>query len=148
VKTILLQSADKAREFAELDPDTGTLDFFSKERAERENHQASLSGLFASIEDIVVILARENDLLKLRLGDNQYVVTVETTSRLTRSLRHRFLRQVPGYSLQCSLNRVLRARNRFELIREGSSVVVFNYRITVPYMPFFDPTPFVEERAL
>ncbi|HSE23490.1 MAG TPA: hypothetical protein VLB68_17610 [Pyrinomonadaceae bacterium] len=115
---MILNSADNASEFAELDPESGQLTYFCRESPSYRDN-LDLSGLFAVIENVVVLFYRNTDHLMLKLGNKEFPIDELTTSRLKRSLRYQFVQQVPGNSLRRTLSRLLYARSRFELIRDG-----------------------------
>jgi hypothetical protein len=142
---MLLQSADNVRDFAELDQHTGKLEYFSKQGAEVERLQAEIDGRYAFVEQTLVALYREDDLFKLRLAEEVYDIDDDVESNLKRTLRYHLVRQVPNHSLQVSLSRLLLAHSTFELIRKGTVILTFKYRLPLPVSPIFDPTPFVQE---
>lgn len=142
---VLLQSADNVSEFADLHLETGELTFFSQAGAEREKLEAGINGRYAQYGEVLAVLYRDVSSLKLRLGDEQYHIDEQTTSKIHASVRSRVLRQLPGHSLQHLFAPVLQGKNSFELIRNGESLVVFDYLPPLPLGVFFDPTFSVAE---
>jgi hypothetical protein len=144
---VLLQSADRASEFAELESETGRLNFFSEAGAGREKLQASMKGRYAQCGELLVVFYREGSSLKLRLGDEQYDIDEQTTSKIHASVRSRVIRQLPGHSLQQLFAPVMQGRNRFELTRDGKNLVVFDYRAALPLSVSFEPTPSLKKKT-
>jgi hypothetical protein len=133
-RNVLLQSAERARDFARFDPITGKMDFFSEDGAPREQLQADSSGRFSFVEGALVVFYRDNGVLKLRIGDEEHVIDEETSSRIDKG-RNRLI---------ASLRRS-RRHNQFLLTQNGETVMTFNYQAPETSNIPFDPTPFVEE---
>jgi hypothetical protein len=81
---MLLQSAERARDFARFDPVTGKMDFFSEAGAPREQLQAASNGRFAFVEGALVVFYRDDGVLKLRIGEDDYVIDAVTSSRINK----------------------------------------------------------------
>jgi hypothetical protein len=131
---MLLQSAERARDFARLDPDTGRIDFFSQDGELREQMQAGSSGRFSFVESALVAFYRDNRVLKLRIGDEEYVIDEGTSSRIAKS-RNRLVTWLTRS----------RRRNQFLLSQNGKTVVSLKYQAPETSNIPFDPTPFIEE---
>ena len=131
-----LQSAQRARDFARLDPSTDRIDFFSEE-GRREELQSSINGRFSMIDGSLVAFYRDKGVLKLRVRNKEHVIDDTVSSQLQKSEDY--------------LNRLIAApkrrsrKNRFSLICDGRTTVSFEY-VPPPLVTFaFDPTPFVDE---
>jgi hypothetical protein len=137
---MLLQSAERARDFATLDPTSGRLEFFSEDGAQRERLQSTLNGRFSLIEGIFIALYRQNGDLKLRLGDKEHIVDDMTSSRIDER-RGRLASLLPAQLA----DRVSNVQNEFNLIRNGENVASLIYSPPSASNIAFDPTPFVEK---
>ena len=118
---MILESKDVFDQLAELDPKSGTYRLLS-----RKEHPelASMSGGFSIIEGTMLSLYRRDGALYFGAADQEFELTDNVTSTLTQEDTERV----------------------FQLIRDGKSLVRFNYRPPAPEVPLnIDPTPFVEE---
>lgn len=125
---LILQSFERARDFARLDPTTGQLDFFSQTGEERERLQAHGNGQFSSVDGSIVLVYRNQGVLVLRLRDKDYVIDDMTSSRLEKAQGVNKLLKVFG------------RQNKFELVRKGEPVVSFEYTERRNSRIVFDPT--------
>ncbi len=119
---MILESKDHFDQLAELDPDTGTYRFLSrKEQPELATTQSC--GGYSLIDGTMVSLYRVDGVLYFRVGDQNFKLTDDVTSKLTREVN----KQV------------------FWLL-EGGPLFKFEYVPTDQDIPLsMDPTPFVEE---
>jgi hypothetical protein len=125
---MLLQSFDRARDFATLDPTTGTMELFSQDGEAREQLEASIKGLFSVVNDSFVAIYRRDGMLVLKIGDKDYMIDDTMKTRVDKS-----------HSL-AGLLRHDRRRNTFHLVRNGEPVVSFAYRAPVTPNRSFDFT--------
>ena len=126
---ILLNSADRAVDYATLDPDSKKVNFFSEDQAQIVALSA-VTGLFSLLDGSLVVLYRDEQALKLMLEREVYVI-----DETTRSEFHRGKRRLPG----------LKRFNDFRLFQNEELVLSFHYRAPLIQRFAFDPTPFVED---
>jgi len=139
---MLLQSAERARDFARLDPTTGMMEFFSEDGGSREILQSTISGRFSLVEGSLVAFYRDNGVLKLKLGDIEHLIDETTSSEIEES-QNRFAEFIRGQFRRIA-HGPSDAQRRFLLRRNGETVLTFDYRPPAPSNIPFDPTPFVE----
>lgn len=120
---MILQSKDDFDQLAELDPSTGTYRLVSR-KEHPELTTIPPAGAYSVVNDTMLSLYRVDGLLYLRVGDQEFELTYDVTSTLTRE----------------DNNRV------FRLDRDGDSLIVFRYPTSVYEVPLStDPTAFIEE---
>lgn len=142
---MLLQSFTTAREFAEFDPQTGSLNRFLKEGAEMEALQAEMQGRYESVEKDLLVFYRQDALLHLRIAANDYAINEQTESRLRTSWTDRVIRRTSPPGLQSALTRLARSYSTFELIKNGTTLVTVRYPTPASSISAADFTPFVED---
>ena len=141
---MLLISADRAREYAEFTPETGTLKYFMAGRVEQAELQARISGRYAMVDKTQVLFYREGAVLKLCLAGRTYEVKEEVTAEYKRGSLAAFIEQLPGRNLQKNLSQLLRVQNTFNLLSNAEGILNFNYIAPLRDLHIFDPTPLTE----
>lgn len=118
---MILESKDDFDQLAELDPN-GTYLFLS--RKQHPELTGSPSGGYSMVDGTMVSLYRMDGGLYFRVGEQEFQLTDDVTSTLTREDN----KQV------------------FRLVQDGSPLLIFGYTPQGNEIPLnIDPTPFVEE---
>ena len=141
---MIIGSFKLAREFAEFDPETGSLSCFQRERAELEARQAQMQGRYAHLEDSTLVFYRKDELLHLRIAVSDYCLDDEIESHLEKHWVGELIQASP-LQLRTAVSRLAGGYRTFSLTRNGMVLVSLKYRTPIESVSPFDFTPFEDE---
>ncbi len=140
----IIGSFKLAREFAEFDPETGSLKSFQKTGAELEAVQAQLQGMYGCVDDKRLVFYRKDGMLHLRVSDSDYTLDDSIESHLENNWVDRLIQESPQ-ELRAALSRFAGGYRKFDLTRKGSALVSLKYKTPIESGSPFDFTSFEDE---
>src|SRR5262252_6870464 len=123
---MIIRSFKRAREFAEFDPETGTLSCFEKEGAAMELFQARMEGRYEWLEDKLLVFYRKDGVLHLRIARRDYPLDEKTESRLEKNWIDGVVQASPQ-KLRAAASRLAGSCRKFDLMKDGSVIVSLKY---------------------
>jgi len=141
---MIIRCFERAREFAEFDPETGTLNCFEKEGAGMELFRGRMQGRYVWLQDKLLVFYRKDGSLHLRIAGRDYFLDGEIESRLQKNRVDGVVQAFPQ-KLCAAASRLAGDCRKFDLTKNGTVIVSLKYRSPIESVLPFDFTPFIED---